>query len=399
MAIVIKTPRQVAQEYLDNLKGLRPEINTDQNDSDWWVRSRVVGGVGAGIYADLSRVSNDAFPQSARREAVDKHLEVWFGTGLRDATYANGNIAVTGSTTGLSIVANTQFIHGPTSKVYVATSTVVLTDAVTGSVPVQSVNRGQSENLLPGTVLTFSTPIAGFETSATVLSPGITDGRNEETTQEGAERVLQRIRNPTRGGTEADYQVWALAADPRVISARINRFVYGLGTVQAVISAGTSDIDEAIDNDEPVVVQPSEDLKAAVLEYVDALNPITDVVYVDGPEELSVDVSVSVAFVDGDKDTIVPDAGVSQGTLVEREVRRALYKTPIGGRDVNGTSEVRAADIEEQIDYNLSSSPYTIGLKYQIVGDRQVTISGGSPNLSIASNEVAVPGTITVTDM
>jgi hypothetical protein len=101
----------------------------------------------------------------------------------------------------------------------------------------------------------------------------------------------------------------------------------------------------------------------------------------------------------GDKDTIVPDASVSQGKLVEREIIRALYKTPIGGRDVNGVSAVRAADIEEQIDFNLSASPYTVGVRYQIVGDRQIEIVGGTPNGTLASNEVAVPGTITITDM
>jgi uncharacterized phage protein gp47/JayE len=397
MSIVIKTPRQAAQEYLDWLKGLRPEVNTDQTDSDWWIRSRVVGGVAAGIYADLNRVSNDAFPQSARREAIDKHLQVWFGTGLRDATYANGNLGITG-TIGATVIANTQFIHTPTAKVYVATETVVL-DAVTGTVAVQSVNRGQDQNLLPDTELVLSTPIAGVNSTALAISPGVTDGRNEESTQEGAERVLARIRNPTRGGTEADYQVWALSADSRVISVRINRFVYGLGTVQAVISAGTSDIDQAIDNDESIVVQPSEALKTAVLEYVDQLNPITDVLYVDGPVEKTFDVNASVAFMSGDKDTIVPDASVSQGKLVEREIIRALYKTPIGGRDVNGVSAVRAADIEEQIDFNLSASPYTVGVRYQIVGDRQIEIVGGTPNGTLASNEVAVPGTITITDM
>jgi len=397
MAITIRTPRQVAQEWLDHLKVLRPEINTNQTDSDWWIRSRVVGGVGAGFYADLNRVSNDAFPQSARRDAIDKHLEVWFGTGLRDATHAAGNVGITGTDT-TEIIANTQWIHTPTSKVYTVTTSVTL-DGTTGIVNVQSVNRGQGENLLPDTELNLVTPIIGINNVGVVLDPGITDGRNVETTQEGAERVLQRIRNPTRGGTSADYEFWAVQSDSRVISARVNRFVYGLGTTQLVISAGTSDIDDAIDNDEPVVVQPSEELKEIVLAYVDALNPLTDVLYVDGPVEKEFDVVVDCAFESGDKDTLVPSAGVTQGQLVEREVIRAIYKTPIGGREVNGLSSVRVADIEEALDYHLSAAPYAVGISYQILGDRQVTITGGTPNGAIATNEVAVPGTITINDM
>jgi uncharacterized phage protein gp47/JayE len=394
MAIIIKTPRQVAQEYLDNLKALRPEINTDQSDSDWWIRSRVVGGVVAGVYADLNRVSNDAFPQSARREAVNKHLEVYFGTGLRSAQAAVGNIAVTG-TSGTTVAANTQFIHSSTSNIYVATSTVILSTA-TGSIPVQSVAVGQNQNLLTGTTLALSTPIFGLQNTATVLTPGITDGSNDESTQDGANRVLARIRNPSRGGTVADYENWSIAADPSVVSAKVNRHIYGLGTVQLIISAGTNDIDAAIDQGLPIIVQPSTELKEIVRVYVEGVNPINDVVYVDGPTELPIDITCKVAFMSGDKGTIVPGLNLTQGEILTREIKRAIYKTPIGGRLIGIISALRAADIEEQIDYNLSAAPYTLGLNYQIVGDRQITIAGGNPNLPMNSNEVAVPNLITI---
>jgi uncharacterized phage protein gp47/JayE len=394
VSIIIKTPRQVAQEYLDNLKPLRPEINTDQEDSDWWIRSRVVGGVISGVYADLNRVSNDCFPQSARREAVDKHLQVYFVSGLRSAQGAVGNIAVTG-TSGTIVIANTQFIHPATSKIYVSTTSVTL-DGPTGTVPVASVAVGQDQNLNVGAVLNVSSGPIGLLTTAVVLTPGLTDATNDETTQDGANRVLARIRNPSRGGTEADYQNWALAADPSVLSAKINRHIYGLGTVQVILSAGTNDIDAAIDAGLPVTTQPSTELKETVRVYIEAYNPINDVVYVDGATEVPVNVTCKVAFYSGTKDSIVTSAGVTQGVLVEREIMRAIYKTPVGGRVINSVSALRVADIEEQIDYNLSTSPYTVGLKYQIVGDRQITVSGGTPNITLLSNQVAVPGTITI---
>ena len=393
MATIIKTPKQVAQEYLDNLKVLRPEVNTDQEDSDWWIRSRIVGGVVSGVHADLNRVSNDCFPQSARREAVDSHLQVYFGSGLRVAQPAVGYIAVTG-TSGTTVAANTQFVHAATSNVYVATASVVI--GVTGAIPVQSVATGQNQNLITGAALIVSSPPAGLNSSAVVLTPGLTDGSNDETTQDGANRVLARIRNPSRGGTEADYQNWAVVADTSVLSAKINRHIYGLGTVQVIISAGTNDIDAAIDSGLPVTTQPSTELKETVRVYVEAMNPINDVVYVDGPTEVPINVTCKVAFYSGDKDSIVPDVGVTQGELVVREIQRAIYKTPVGGRVINGVAALRAGDIEEQIDYNLSTSPYTLGLKYQIVGDRQVTVSGGTPNVTLLSNQVAIPNIITI---
>lgn len=397
MAIVVKTPSQVAQEILDNLKSLRPEINTDQQDSDWWIRAKVIGGVISGVYADINRISNDCFPQSARREAVDKHLQVYFGSGLRQPTSAIGNVKVIGAASGISIPANTQFTHVPTGNIYTATSTISIGAALTGSVPVQSISTGQAQNLLPDTSLTIQSPPGGINTTATVLAPGLTDARDVESTSEGAARVLAKTRNPNRGGTATDYANWALAADARVVSAKVNRHIYGLGTVQVIISAGTSDIDTAIDNDLPIIVQPSAELKGIVLNYIESLNPICDIAFVDGPTEHIVNITAQVRFVNGNANSVVT-AGLTQGDLLKREIRRAIYKTPIGGRMINGQSALRAADIEEQIDANLSAQPYGLGALYQIVGDRQISIAGGTPNIALGNFEIAIPGTITVVE-
>lgn len=395
MASIIKTPSQVAQEYLDNLKNARPELNTFQTDSDWWIRSRAIGGVISGVYADLNRVSNDAFPQSARREAINNHLNIYFGAGLHAANPGVGNLSVTG-TSGAIIPLNTVFVEPITGNQYVCTQATNIAPSATGQVPVQSILSGQNQNLIEATTLNFQTPIFGIMSTAIALSPGITDASDEESTQSGANRVLERIREPARGGTETDYKNWAKEAEASVVSVNINRHAYGLGTIQVVITAGTNDIDNAIDNDLPISIIPSDALREIVRNYIERLNPINDVTYVDGPTSVAVDVTVLCAFNQGDKDTVVAEANCTQGHLVEREVKRALYKIPIGGRDVNGVKSIRASDLEEQIDQNLSSSTLITGLKYQIVGDRQVTLAGGTPNLTILASQVVIPGTITI---
>ena len=45
MAIVYKTPSEVGDQFLLLVKNLKPSVNINQTDSDWWVRSRAVGGV------------------------------------------------------------------------------------------------------------------------------------------------------------------------------------------------------------------------------------------------------------------------------------------------------------------------------------------------------------------
>jgi uncharacterized phage protein gp47/JayE len=395
VAITVKTPSQVAQEYLENLKTRRPEVNIDQTDSDWWVRSRVVGGVVAGVYADLSRVSDDAFPQNARREALEQHLITYFNSGFRQAQLAVGLVGVTGNI-GAVISVGTQFVHVPTGNTYAATGTFTLTETAQ-AIPVISSVAGQGQNLLTDAPLLLSSPPANVAAGALVLTPGITDGRDEETTAEAASRVLARIRQRVRGGTEEDYRQWALEADASVTSANIERFQYGLGTVGIIVSSGTTDIDAAVDTGQSVNVIPSDALLERVRVYVEALNPLTDYIVVQKPATAAIDVTVNVRFESGSGATPIPSLGITQEEAVRREVQRAIYKTPVGGRKLGPSGYVLSSEIEETIDYNLSNGFITQGLKAQIVRDRQVEdLSASGPNRLITLREVAIPGNITI---
>lgn len=398
MAIEFKTPEQIADEYLLHLKSLKPEVNTDQTDSDWWVRSRVVGGVLSGMYADQRKISDDAFPQSARRDALEKHLNLYFDEGFTPATEAVGSVLVSG-TVASTIPSGTQFQYDPNGNLYTATETVVLT-ATTGVVPVQSVTTGQSQNLLEGALLSLPSPPAGINNSAVVVDGNISDGRDEETDEQAAARILARIRQPLAGGKVSDYVQFALDADPSVTSANVIRFPFGFGSVAVVITAGTSDIDDALDNGFPVVLLPSDELVETVQEYIETVNPITDCAFVLSPASVPIDVTVNVRYASGDNSTVISGQTLTQEELVQREVQRAIYKTPPGGRLLGGSGFLVCSEIEEVMDLNLSADPYTVGNKAQILLDRQVLdLSASGPNRSLLGNEVAVPGVITVVEL
>ena len=108
-------------------------------------------------------------------------------------------------------------------------------------------------------------------------------------------------------------------------------------------------------------------------------------------------VTVKVSYATGDGSTILSNQTLTQDQLVEREVERAIYKTPVGGRLIAGSGGfVFASDIEQTIDLNLSDEPTETG-NIQIVLDRQVLqLSATGFNLMIAANQVAIPGTIVV---
>lgn len=398
MAIVYKTPQQIADQYLLVLKTLKPEVDTAQTDSDWWVKAQVLGGTFSGIYADQRKISDDAFPQSARREALGNHLETYFGTGFTQPTPSVGTLLVSGAT-GTSYTAGQQFQYNPNGNLYAATESLVLT-AATGAIAVQSIGTGQGQNLLEGAELSVLSPPAGSAGAAYVYNGNISDGRNVETNDQAATRILRQIRTPLAGGKVEDYKAFAIAADPSVTQANVLRFPFGFGTVGVVITAGTTDIDAALDNGEPIVVVPSDALVAKVQAYIETENPVTDCATVIAPSPIPLDVTVSVRFATGDKNTVLSGQTLTQGQLVEREVQRAIYKTPPGGRVLGASGYVVCSEIEETIDLNLSAEPYAVGNIVQILLDRQVDdLSATGPNRSLLGNEVAVPGVITIVEM
>lgn len=406
MAINFLTPDDAADQYLVRLKALKPEVDTKQTDSDWWVRSRVVGGVASGIYADQRKISDDAFPQSARREALEKHLFLYFGEGFKQAQQSVGDVGVTG-TPGTVVAVNLEFLYEPNGNTYQANEAMTVSDVIapgvaSGVVHVTSVSAGQSQNLLSGAPLKVSSPPTGLNSAAISLT-NLSDGRDIESNDEASARILTRVRNPISGGTKSDYEQWAVEASDSVVEANAIRWLYGPGTVGVVFTAGTTDIDQALNNGDPVVRIPSDALVDIVQAYLDAKNPLTDCVHTLKPTAKEVDVTVRVRFVDGDLDTIpatqLTGQTLTQRELVQREVSRAIYKTPPGGRRFGSTGFVVCSEIEEVIDSNLSAFPYTEGAISQILIDRQVEdLSASGPNLNILETEIAEPGTITVVE-
>lgn len=398
MAIEYKTPTQIADQYLLVLKNLKPEVNTKQTDSDWWIRSRVVGGVLSGVYADQRRIADDAHPQSARREALERHLDTYFGEGFTEATVAIGQVAATG-TIGSTVVLGTQIQYDPNGNLYSVTDDFEF-EAATGLISVQSVATGQNQNLLEGASLSFVSPPAGVEPDVVVANGNISDGRDVESNELAADRILTQIRTPLGGGKISDYQQFALDADPSVTSASVIRFPFGFGSVAIIITAGTTDIDTALDNGDPIVPIPSASLIQTVQDYIETQNPITDCATVIAPVEVTIDVDVSVRYSQGTNSTILSGQTLTQEQLVQREVKRAIYKTPPGGRIFGATGFVVASEIEEVIDSNLSDEPHTVGNTISILRDRRVeNLSATGANRSLAGNEIAVPGVITVTEI
>lgn len=394
-----KTPSQIADDYLVELKSLKRDLNTSQTDNDWYIRSRVVGGMAAGLYADQRSIANDAFPDRAREDAVLRFLDLYFAGGYIPATPSVGNVAVTGDPSTV-LPQGLQFTYSPNGNTYQSTVAVILPAATAGSVtalvPVQSVVAGQNQNLSASAPLVVASPPGGLNPAAMVDAEGLADARNQETVEQARARIVTRIRQPLGVGRISDYIQYAEAADPSVVSASVVRYPFGLGTVAVYITSGTTDIDAAIDAGQPISVIPSDELVAIVQAYLNVNRPVTDCVTVLKPVAVSVDVTVEVSYQSGTGSTILNGQTLTQSQLVAREVQRAIYKTPVGGRVIGASGFVVASDIEETIDAKLSIGPVTVG-SIPILADRQVhMLSVTGFNRALLPNEVPIPGTIVI---
>lgn len=411
MAIAFKTPDEVADEYLTHLKATKPTADTKQKDNDWTIRAKTTGGVVAGAYSDQRKVGDDAFPQSARREAVLRHLKMYKNEdAFRSATQSTGFLAISGNVGG-EVAAGAELSYPPNGNTYEVLEAVTL-DGPTGMIEVVSIGVGQIQNLEPGAELVFTSPPVDVDSTATVLDPGLLDGKNEETEEEAAQRVLDFIQTPPKGGHSSDYEQWAKDADPAVSFSRCIRFVRGGGTIGVVITSGTTDIDTALDNGQPILFEPSDALIDVVTTFIEGKRPETDCISVYGADEDAIGVSCRAKFVSGTKDTELPDfidpltnLPMTQGELLAREIKRAIYKTPIGGTKIGTTGYIMKKTIQDMIDSQLGAElteMQVTGTLAQILLDRVITITGaddvGGVNKSVQPNAKPIPGTITITD-
>ncbi len=396
-----KTQADVFSEYRAYLLGLDPTRNLDQTDSDDWIRGQVDAGVVSGVYADQEKIGQDAFPQNARREALLRHKFAYFNVSTFDpATVSDGPVLVTGTALAGPFSAGLLLTHAQTGNTYQTTEAVTLDAGGAGTVTIQSVLAGQNQNLQAGTVLSIGSAPAGLNNTATVATGGISDGTNEENEERLSLRILNRMQSSARGGNDADHREWALAASPAVTSAAVLRYPNGFGTVGVIITSGTTDIDAAVDNDEAVDFTPSDDLIALVKTYIELVDPVTECVFVYGPVEVPINVTVVARFTTGNCATVLSGQTLTQGALVEREVKRALYKMGTGGTMMpDNTRFALKKSIEDGIDSHLSAADTVLGSTLQIVLDRQVSnLDGVNDNLALTANQRPIPGTITAMD-
>lgn len=402
------SPKQVEQRYFQILKSLKPSLNINDANSDFVIRGKATSGLASGLYGDLQKINNDTFISTARIEAlllIGKDLNI---DRQPETVSKTIDMLVTGTPGTIVGVSDLTFLYSPTNVLYSNTTGGTIDGSGNLHVQVQALVAGQKGNVAAPDTFQVVSPPSGVNSSASLVED-MADGGDIESVDSYRSRLLARRQQPPSGGNSFDYPNFAFDADPSVRSVFIKRFGRGLGTVDVYITTGTTDIDSAVTNGQAIIRIPGAGVIATVQQYYDDYVPLTDCPKVYAPVEVIVPVTAKVVLAAGLTASSVPSDPVYNplnltcAQLIEREIQRALYKLPVGGRTIPGFTNgfVPVSDIEEALDFWLSavkdsSSGIAIG-RIPILSDRQVqNLDSPNVNLELLQNELASPGVITI---
>lgn len=236
------------------------------------VLARAEAGAAAGLYGYLDFLARQLMPDTAEAEYLNRWSSVW-GVFRKAATPAAATITASG-VNGSVIPLGTE-LQRADGAIYVVSAAAVIA-AGAAIVSVEADLAGSTGDVLPGTVLTFSSPVGGVSAEAPVLAL-VTAGSDEEDDTSLTARLLDRMRRPPQGGNANDYVAWALA-QPGVTRAWAYGQWMGLGTVGVTfVMDGRAEIVPLLGD------------VAAVHAALDVLRPVTAELFVFAPVARAID--------------------------------------------------------------------------------------------------------------
>lgn len=235
------------------------------------------------------------------------------------------------------------------------------------TVNVIAVDAGALGNTDPTVTLRFQAPPGTIEVEAAVIGDGLENGFDVESVADLGERTLAQIRAARRGGSEADYEIWAREVSGIAQAYAVGSYA-GIGTVLVIIAKRWDPTDLG---DSPI---PSAGLIAEVEAYLAARKPAgLHLVAVQPPVLQTLDPYI----------VLDPDSADIQ-TAVTKSLALALAA-------VRPDSKSYYDDMVKAIDRAAGEGHHRI-----FVSDGGVLV--GPYDTQLDANSLLVPGTITWTE-
>lgn len=282
------------------------------------VWTRVLAGASHLLHGHIDWVSRQVFPDTADEAELLRWASIW-GVERTPAEFATGNITFTGAN-GSIIPAGTELQRS--DGVAYTTDAEAEISGGTATVAVTASEAGEDSNCEEGDDLSLVSPISGVQSDAEVATGGIDGGADEEDVEDLRARLMLRIQNPPQGGTEADFESWALE-----VAGVTRAWVYPENT-----GLGTVGVSFVRDNDSGSIF-PSVGEVADVQEYIDERRPVTIEVTVFAPTAYPVDFEIELtgddtaairSAIEAELEDLLLREGEPGGTILLSHIREAI---------------------------------------------------------------------------
>ncbi len=279
MPFNIPTPQEIVQRIQADFDTYLPGSDSRLRWTPEGVLARVIAMAVRILYGFLGWLSKQFLPDTAESEFLTRHEGI-YNVERKAAASSVGIVQFTG-VSGSVAVAGTILVRNDGAEYTLGADTTIA--AGTASAAVTASTAGAAGNTAVGTKLTFGSPVAGFQSDATVAGDGLTGGTDMEDEESWRGRLLERIQEPPQGGSKNDYRQWAKAV------AGVTRVwpyprQLGLGTVQVLF---------VMDNKAGTII-PSVEEVAAVQAYLEGVRPVTADVTVTAPTAVAVNFHVAI---------------------------------------------------------------------------------------------------------
>jgi uncharacterized phage protein gp47/JayE len=181
-------------------------------DSDAGIKLALIAEALFGVHYNLGRIQDDLFvSERTSTEALELHAAARLEGGRKGATAASGTDCLEVSGTDGSVVAiGDELVAADGTEYQLTSGGTVASGTVT--VSAEATTTGIAGNRDSGEALTFVSPPAGIDATAT-LTADIDGGEDQETDGELVGRLLDAYRNPLGAGRLSDYRQWAQAVE------------------------------------------------------------------------------------------------------------------------------------------------------------------------------------------
>jgi len=260
-------------------------------DSDAGIKLRMLCEAVYGLHHEAGKIEDDLFVSDrTSTEALDRHADAKLEGGRKGASTGAGTdcLTVTGTLGAVATIGDE--LTSTDGYRYQLTSGGTIPAGLSISCSVESVDVGEAVNRDSGETLTFSSPAAGIDATAT-LTDDITGAEDAETDAELIRRLQDAYANPLGSGRLSDFRQWALGV-PGIVDA----YSYGPTSDAPTGRRGLGYVDVCIVRRGTGASRvPSTTLQGLVEDAIEARRPITTRDYsVILPTEDEIDIEATI---------------------------------------------------------------------------------------------------------